>query len=68
MTDTEILDWLEKHHEVKLEYVPAHEFVNPLTKKSCVIRAHWRRVFGRKDESNMFPTLRKAVEAQASGR
>ncbi len=66
MTDTEIIDWMEAHADtVHLEHVPAHDVVNALTKKKVHIEAYWRRVFGRKDSSNMFPTLRAAVEALA---
>lgn len=55
MNDTEILDWIEKNPEV------IHYHVNYLYKPS---RKYWYRLFGPKDETNRFETLREAVIAQ----
>lgn len=46
--DTQILDWLERH--------PGH-----VTFGGTRL---WRRVFGPKDDTNKFATLREAVSAQ----
>ncbi len=61
MTDTQILDWLENNPNT-IRYHPENPdwYCGPKPKD----KGFWRRLFGRKDSSNRFNTLREAVEAQ----
>lgn len=53
ITDTQILDWLERHPKQVAWHRP-----------SDFSGSFWFRVFGLKDSTNRFTTLREAVAAQ----
>jgi hypothetical protein len=59
VTDNQRLDWLESHVNTKFEYCPPI----PLRKTP-----YWRKVFGMKDATNRFDTLRDAIDADMAGK
>ncbi len=59
-TDTEILNWLE-NNAGKITF---HEIDAIPLGKSNGKNGYWRKIFGRKDETNRFHSLREAVAAQ----
>jgi len=61
MTDTEILDWLEKSKQA-VSHVPVNRVFEGW--RDRYPNGYWRIICGRKDDSNRFQTLRQLVEAQ----
>ena len=61
MTDTERIDWLEKT-KMNVNHVPVKNVF--MGWRDRYPNGYWRVVFGRKDDSNRFQTLRELIDAQ----